>query len=94
MFYQDRFAIEKLLYTKRAHQNVQVAAICPTTAVAPTGNKIGFNPASVDLSCNVFPTCRFAKPVEVAVAEFYDAFPVSAVVNGALLIAEGGLARV
>jgi hypothetical protein len=91
---QDRFALEESLSTKRAHQNVQVTATCRTMPVTPTARKVWANPARCVLSCDAFPTRRFAEPVEVADGGFYHALKVPAVVNGALSIAEGGFASV
>jgi len=91
---QDRFALEKSPCAGRALRIVQPKAACPTLAVTPTACKARSTPANGYLSCNAFFPRGFVKPVEVADTEPDLALAVLVMAHGALLIAEGGLARV
>jgi NAD(P)-dependent dehydrogenase (short-subunit alcohol dehydrogenase family) len=87
-------ALTKSLCAEWARHNVQVNAICPTVVMTPMGKSIWGPPEKGDPFRNATPARRFAEPVEVADAALYLASDASAMVNGALLMVEGGFTSV
>ena len=87
-------ALTKSLCAEWARHNVQVNAICPTVVMTPMGRKVWGKPEKGDPFRNATPARRFAEPVEVADAALYLASDASAMVNGALLMVEGGFTSV
>lgn len=87
-------ALTKSLCAEWARFNLQVNAICPTVVMTPMGKKVWGKPEKGDPFRNATPARRFAEPVEVADAALYLASDASAMVNGALLMVEGGFTSV
>jgi NAD(P)-dependent dehydrogenase (short-subunit alcohol dehydrogenase family) len=87
-------ALTKSLCAEWARHNVQVNAICPTVVMTPMGRSIWGPAEKGDPFRNATPARRFADPIEVADAALYLASPASAMVNGALLMVEGGFTSV
>jgi NAD(P)-dependent dehydrogenase (short-subunit alcohol dehydrogenase family) len=87
-------ALTKSLCAEWARHNVQVNAICPTVVMTPMGKAVWGKPEKGDPFRNATPARRFAEPVEVADAALYLASDASAMVNGALLMVEGGFTSV
>lgn len=87
-------ALTKSLCAEWAQHNVQVNAICPTVVMTPMGKTVWGKPEKGDPFRNATPARRFAEPVEVADAALYLASEASAMVNGALLMVEGGFTSV
>lgn len=87
-------ALVKSLCCEWARFNVQVNAICPTVVMTPMGRKVWGDPAKGDPFRNATPARRFAEPVEVADAALYLASRASDMVNGDLLMVEGGFTSV
>jgi NAD(P)-dependent dehydrogenase (short-subunit alcohol dehydrogenase family) len=87
-------ALTKSLCAEWARHNVQVNAICPTVVMTPMGRKVWGRPEKGDPFRNATPARRFAEPVEIADAALYLASDASAMVNGALLMVEGGFTSV
>ena len=87
-------ALTKSLCAEWARFNVQVNAICPTVVMTPMGRKVWGAPEKGDPFRNATPARRFAEPVEIADAALYLASEASAMVNGALLMVEGGFTSV
>lgn len=87
-------ALTKSLCAEWARHNVQVNAICPTVVMTPMGKKVWGKPEKGDPFRNATPARRFAEPVEIADAALYLASDASAMVNGALLMVEGGFTSV
>ena len=87
-------ALTKSLCAEWARHNVQVNAICPTVVMTPMGRQVWGRPEKGDPFRNATPARRFAEPVEVADAALYLASDASAMVNGALLMVEGGFTSV
>lgn len=87
-------ALTKSLCAEWAQHNVQVNAICPTVVMTPMGKKVWGKPEKGDPFRNATPARRFAEPVEIADAALYLASDASAMVNGALLMVEGGFTSV
>lgn len=69
-------------------------AICPTVVMTPMGRQVWGRLEKGDPFRNATPARRFAEPVEMADAALYLASDASAMVNGALLMAEGGFTSV
>ena len=87
-------ALTKSLCAEWARHNVQVNAICPTVVMTPMGRAVWGAAEKGDPFRNATPARRFAEPVEIADAALYLASDASAMVNGALLMVEGGFTSV
>ncbi|MGQ0564194.1 MAG: SDR family NAD(P)-dependent oxidoreductase [Gemmobacter sp.] len=87
-------ALTKSLCAEWARHNVQVNAICPTVVMTPMGRAVWGRPEKGDPFRNATPARRFAEEVEIADAALYLASDASAMVNGALLMVEGGFTSV
>lgn len=87
-------ALVKSLCCEWARHNIQVNAICPTVVMTPMGIQVWGDPAKGDPFRNATPARRFAEPVEIADAALYLASPASGMVNGDLLMVEGGFTSV
>jgi NAD(P)-dependent dehydrogenase (short-subunit alcohol dehydrogenase family) len=87
-------ALTKSLCAEWARHNVQVNAICPTVVMTPMGREVWGPPEKGDPFRAATPARRFAEPTEVADAALFLASPASAMVNGALLMVEGGFTSV
>ena len=73
-----------------ARHNVQVNAICPTVILTPMGTKVWGDPAKGQPMLDRTPARRFGETVEVADMALYLASPASGLVNGAVMMIEGG----
>ncbi|MES2815250.1 MAG: glucose 1-dehydrogenase [Pseudomonadota bacterium] len=87
-------ALTKSLCAEWARHNVQVNAICPTVVMTPMGIEVWGKPEKGDPFRNATPARRFAEPVEIADAALYLASDASSMVNGALLMVDGGFTSV
>ncbi|MCB6179740.1 glucose 1-dehydrogenase [Rhodobacter sp. Har01] len=87
-------ALTKSLCAEWARHNIQVNAICPTVVMTPMGRQVWGRPEKGDPLRLATPSRRFAEPVEVADAALYLASSASDMVNGALLMVEGGFTSV
>lgn len=87
-------ALTKSLCAEWARFNVQVNAICPTVVMTPMGRQVWGRPEKGDPFRNATPARRFAEPTEIADAALYLASDASSMVNGALLMVEGGFTSV
>ncbi len=87
-------ALTKSLCAEWARHNVQVNAICPTVILTPMGQEIWGPPEKSDPFIAATPARRFGQPVEVADMALYLASPASDLVNGAILMIEGGFSSV
>jgi NAD(P)-dependent dehydrogenase (short-subunit alcohol dehydrogenase family) len=73
-----------------ARFNLQVNAICPTVVMTPMGKKTWGPKEKSDPVLARTPARRFGEPVEVADMALYLASPASGLVNGAIMMIEGG----
>ena len=87
-------ALTKSLCAEWGRFNVQVNAICPTVVMTPMGKRVWSAPEKKDPFINATPARRFAEPVEVADMALFLASDASAMVNGALMMVEGGFTSV
>ncbi|MGB8814376.1 MAG: SDR family oxidoreductase [Paracoccaceae bacterium] len=87
-------ALTKSLCAEWARHNVQVNAICPTVVLTPMGLKVWGDAAKADPMIHGTPARRFGQPIEVADMALYLASPASGLVNGALMMIEGGYSSV
>jgi NAD(P)-dependent dehydrogenase (short-subunit alcohol dehydrogenase family) len=83
-------ALTKSLCVEWAKHNIQVNAICPTVILTPMGRKIWGPPEKSDPMIKATPLRRFGEPVEIADMALYLASPASELVNGAIMMIEGG----
>lgn len=87
-------ALTKSLMTELAPHNVQVNAICPTVVMTDMGREIWSPPEKSEPMIAATPLGRFGEPVEIADMALYLASPASDLVNGALMMIEGGYSSV
>jgi NAD(P)-dependent dehydrogenase (short-subunit alcohol dehydrogenase family) len=83
-------ALTKSLMTEAAPYNVQVNAICPTVVMTEMGQQLWGAPERKDPFLAKTPLGRFGEPVEIADMALYLASPASDLVNGAIMMIEGG----
>ena len=87
-------ALTKSLMTELAPLNIQVNAICPTVVMTEMGREIWSPPEKSGPMIAATPLGRFGEPVEIADMALYLASPASDLVNGALMMIEGGYSSV
>ncbi len=87
-------ALTKSLMAELAPHNIQVNAICPTVVLTEMGKEIWGPPEKGDPMKAKTPLGRFGEPVEIADMALYLASPASDLVNGALMMIEGGYSSV
>ncbi len=87
-------ALTKSLMTELAPHNIQVNAICPTVVMTDMGREIWSPPEKSGPMIAATPLGRFGEPVEIADMALYLASPASDLVNGALMMIEGGYSSV
>lgn len=87
-------ALTKSLCAEWARHNVQVNAICPTVVLTPMGLRVWGEAAKGGPMKALTPARRFGEPVEVADMALYLASPASGLVNGAIMMIEGGYSSV
>ncbi len=83
-------ALTKSLCVEWAKHNIQVNAICPTVILTPMGRKIWGPTEKSGPMLKATPLGRFGEPVEIADMALYLASPASELVNGSILMIEGG----
>ncbi|WP_300064131.1 SDR family NAD(P)-dependent oxidoreductase [uncultured Roseobacter sp.] len=87
-------ALTKSLMTEAAPHNVQVNAICPTVVLTDMGKALWSAPEKRDPMIAKTPLGRFGDPVEIADMALYLASPASDLVNGAVMMIEGGYSSI
>ncbi|MEL6522723.1 MAG: SDR family oxidoreductase [Pseudomonadota bacterium] len=87
-------ALTKSLMTELAPHNIQVNAICPTVVMTEMGKEIWSPPEKSGPMIAATPLGRFGEPVEIADMALYLASPASDLVNGALMMIEGGYSSI
>ncbi len=87
-------ALTKSLMTEAAPHNVQVNAICPTVVLTEMGKELWSAPEKKDPFIARTPLGRFGEPVEIADMALYLASPASDLVNGAVMMIEGGYSSI
>ncbi len=83
-------ALTKSLCVEWARHNVQVNAICPTVVLTAMGRAVWGPPEKGEPMRRAIPAGRFVEVVEVADLALYLASDASAMINGALVMIEGG----
>lgn len=87
-------ALTKSLMVEAAPHNVQVNAICPTVVLTEMGQKLWSAPERRDPFIARTPLGRFGNPVEIADLALYLASPASDLVNGEIVMIEGGYSSI
>ncbi len=87
-------ALTKSLMTELAPHNIQVNAICPTVVLTEMGKTVWSPPEKSGPMIAATPLGRFGEPVEIADMALYLASPASDLVNGSLMMIEGGYSSV
>ncbi|MCV3274088.1 SDR family NAD(P)-dependent oxidoreductase [Roseobacter sinensis] len=87
-------ALTKSLMTEAAPHNVQVNAICPTVVLTEMGKTLWSAPEKKDPFIARTPLGRFGEPVEIADMALYLASSASDLVNGEILMIEGGYSSI
>ncbi|WP_424968672.1 SDR family NAD(P)-dependent oxidoreductase [Dinoroseobacter sp. S375] len=86
--------LTKALMTEAAPHNVQVNAICPTVVLTAMGRTLWSAPEKKDPFLARTPLGRFGEPQEIADLALYLASPASDLINGALIMADGGYSSI
>ncbi|GAB5377224.1 MAG: glucose 1-dehydrogenase [Acuticoccus sp.] len=86
--------LTKALMCEFAPHNVQVNAICPTVVMTEMGKAVWGPEEKGGPMRRATPLRRFGEPVEIADAALYLASPAAELVNGEILMLEGGYASV
>ena len=87
-------ALTKSLMVELAPHNIQVNAICPTVVMTEMGKKVWSPVKKSAPMIAATPLGRFGEPVEVADMALYLASSASDLVNGAIMMIEGGYSSV
>ena len=87
-------ALTKSLMTEAAPHNVQVNAICPTVVLTEMGKELWSAPEKRDPMIAKTPLGRFGEPTEIADMALYLASPASDLVNGGVMMIEGGYSSI
>ena len=87
-------SLTKSLMAEWAPHNIQVNAICPTIVLTPMGEKVWGDPDKGQPMLDKTPLKRFGQPVEIADMALYLASPAAELVNGAIMMIEGGFSSV
>ncbi|NIA70188.1 glucose 1-dehydrogenase [Pelagibius litoralis] len=83
-------ALTRAMMVEWAKHNVQVNVICPTIIMTPMGRQVWGDPDKGQPMLEKTPLGRFGEPVEVADLALYLASPASDLMNGAIVMLEGG----
>ena len=87
-------SLTKSLMAEWARHNIQVNAICPTVVLTPMGREVwGPEEKSAPFIART-PLGRFGEPVEIADLALYLASPAAELVNGELIMIEGGFSSI
>ncbi|MEO1102569.1 MAG: SDR family oxidoreductase [Pseudomonadota bacterium] len=86
--------LTKGLMVEWAQHNVQVNAICPTVVMTPMGKAVWGPEEKGGPMRQATPLKRFGEPVEIADCALYLASPAAELINGEILMAEGGFSSV
>ena len=87
-------ALTKSLMAEWARHNIQVNAICPTVVLTPMGREVwGPEEKSAPFIAGT-PLGRFGEPVEIADLALYLASPAAELINGAIVMIEGGFSSI
>ncbi len=87
-------SLTKVMMAEWAKYNIQCNAICPTIILTPMGEQVWGKPEKGQPMLDKTPLGRFGKPVEVADMVLYLAAPASDLVNGEIMLIDGGFASV
>lgn len=87
-------ALTKSLMVEAAPHGVQVNAICPTVVLTEMGKELWSAPEKRDPMIAATPLGRFGRPQEIADMALYLASPASDLVNGAIMMIEGGYSSI
>ncbi|WP_159588124.1 SDR family NAD(P)-dependent oxidoreductase [Chelativorans xinjiangense] len=83
-------ALTKSMTAEWARHNIQINAICPTVVMTPMGRRVWSPPEKSGPMLARTPAGRFGEPVEIADCALYLSSPASDLINGALIMIEGG----
>ncbi|MXX91076.1 MAG: SDR family oxidoreductase [Boseongicola sp. SB0677_bin_26] len=83
-------ALTRAMTCEWAQYNIQCNAICPTVILTPMGERVWGQPEKGDPMKAKIPAGRFGLPVEVADTVLYLSSAASDLVNGDLLMLDGG----
>ena len=86
--------LTKALMCELAQHNVQVNAICPTIVMTEMGREVWGPEEKGGPMRRATPLRRFGEPIEIADAALYLASNASALVNGEIMMIEGGYSSV
>ena len=87
-------SLTKSLAAEWAQHNVQVNGICPTVILTPMGAQVWGPAEKSGPMLAKIPLGRFGQPVEVADLALYLASPAAELINGEMVMIEGGFTSV
>ena len=83
-------ALTKCMTCEWGQYNIQCNAVCPTVILTPMGEKVWGDPARGDPMKAKIPGGRFGQPVEVADLVLFLASSASDMINGDVIMIDGG----
>ena len=86
--------LTKQLMSEWARHNIQVNAVCPTIIMTPMGRKVWGEEAKAAPMRAATPLRRFGEPIEVADCALFLASSAAELINGELILVDGGFASV
>jgi len=87
-------ALTKSLMAEWAEHNIQVNSICPTVVLTPMGEKLWSGSEKSGPFLAKTPLGRFGQPVEIADLALYLASPAAELINGEIIMIDGGYSSV
>ncbi|NOZ31709.1 MAG: glucose 1-dehydrogenase [Alphaproteobacteria bacterium] len=87
-------ALTKSLMAEWAEHNVQVNSICPTVVLTPMGEKLWSPAEKSGPFLAKTPLGRFGQPVEIADLALYLASPAAELINGEIIMIDGGYSSI
>ena len=82
--------LTKVMTAEWARHNIQANSVCPTIILTPLGERVWGDPAKGQPMLDKTPLGRFGQPIEVADMVLYLASSASDLVNGEVLLIDGG----
>jgi len=86
--------LTKVMAAEWGQYNIQCNAIAPTVILTPMGEQVWGDPAKGDPMKAKIPAGRFGRPIEVADLILFLASPASDLINGDVIMIDGGYTAV
>jgi NAD(P)-dependent dehydrogenase (short-subunit alcohol dehydrogenase family) len=82
--------LTKVMAVELGPSNIRVNAVCPTVVLTDMGTKVWGDPAKSEPMLEKIPLHRFAQPSDITDTVMFLASDASAMINGAVLLLDGG----